>query len=213
MGQRIAISTAGDSPEHHKSSAASYTAPNRLEKTAVQTRTLLEIVGALKDFTAPAASSDFGKTAEPHAEVVKAAVKTTELALAQLDNIIDDMARWNLAPDPLEQVHEKLVENQIAGLQAARKPSNRYLPALAQLQSGKWAAVLPQSGEIIGTGETPGDALRAFDDAFEALTLSAKGKVARGAEIPPDAPPAPPAPPAPEAPKRRRRKPEGGQQA
>lgn len=206
MGQRIALATSGDSSDHQRMSAAAYTTPNRLDKTTVQVRNLLEIVDHLKDFTAPHTSSDFGKTAEPHKEAVEAALKTTSLALAQLDNIIDDMSRWNLSSDPLEDLHGRLVETQIGGLEHARKPSTRYLPALVRLQNGRWGAVLAQSGELIATGVNPGDALRAFDEAFEAISRSAMGKIQRAQEAAESAPPAPPPEPPPPAPKPRRRK-------
>lgn len=204
MGQRIALATSGDSPDHQRATAASYTTPNRLDKTTVQVRNLLEIVDHLKDFTAPHTSSDFGKTAEPNKEAVDAAVKTTTMALAQLDNIIEDMARWNLSSDPLEDLHGRLVETQITNLEHARKPSFRYMPALAELQDGRWGAFLPQTGGLIAVGDDPGSALRAFDEAFVALEKSARGKIQRGAALPDEEPPVEEPPPP--APKPRRRK-------
>lgn len=198
MGQRIALATSGDSPDHQRHSMAGYTTPNRLDKTTVQVRNLLEIIASLKDFTAPEPSPL--NSPSPHPEVVAASVKTTEMALSQLDNIIEDMSRWNLSTDPLETVHERLVEAQIRNLEQSRKPSTRYMPAIARLSSGRWAAIMAQSGEVIATGDTPGDALKAFDEAFDAVLLSAQGKLARGAPFPEEQPPAE------QKPVRRRRK-------
>jgi len=114
----------------------------------------------------------------------KMAAETTFVKVCQrIEEIIEDKWRWKtverdaLIVASLDMVRQntEFLKIQAESAASVLRPSWRLNPALAKLAGGLgWAVVLGDIADpdnaIIGVGETPEDAYRAFDDLFAGKT-------------------------------------------
>jgi len=167
-----------------------------LEKTAGQISLLRSVVDSASSVLSPSRSAFDGAPAEEFdAESRAAARKTLILAFHQIDNIIDDQSRWGSAPAPLEGEAMRLLKAEAdkvsadAAMRATLTQPFFLLQARLHRSASGRVMATDSTGAVIGWGDTPKQAIEAFNAAFEA------------------SPPEPISPPAPaSSPKARRRK-------
>lgn len=143
---------------------------NTLEKTERQVQMLCRTFSTVAEFTGDTKSPTEGT--ETPRELQEKATKTCVLLLHQLDNIVEDMARWTAQPSVLEKNYAALLkasaERQEADCMNARiasMPSSRLPVHLHEYAQGQWGAYLLQNGSavLIGKGPTIQDALNDFN--------------------------------------------------
>lgn len=148
--------------------------PTLIERTERHVALLLAIVSGLEAqcFTVPEGSQDL-QTCDP--ELAKKALATASLALGQLDNIVEDMSRWDASGGALEQSYgryletaAKLSETHLFSVAQSVLPHVRYKATLLRVDVNDWVALIGAgtNREIIGRGPTVHDALRDFDKNF-----------------------------------------------
>lgn len=168
-----------------------------LEKTAGQISLLRSVVDSASSVLSPSRSPFDGAPPEEFdAESRAAARKTLILAFHQIDNIIDDQFRWGSAPAPIENEAMRLLKAEAEKVSAdaavratLTQPFFLLQARLHRSASGRVMAT-DSTGAIIGWGDTPKQAIDAFNTAFEA---------------PPPEPPAPSVPPPIVKPRRRKK--------
>jgi hypothetical protein len=98
----------------------------------------------------------------------------------QLERIVTDPNRWNttfqkgleLRAESLFKQQQEFLAAQIAASQEVSKPHFKYRPEMKKLQGGGWICFVgdiekPEEGNcIIGVGQTPAEAVEAFDEQF-----------------------------------------------
>lgn len=183
-------------PDSGAGKLAAFQSPSDLEKTQIQLSSLLTCVQALKDFTIHHESS--GESSLPGSSVTKkvdadllaAANKTTIMLLHQIDNIVEDMSRWNLAEGALERAHVELLQANAKLMQLGaeevalrQRPSGRINPSLVS-HGGQWLALLPDSGDPLGSGPSPQAALDDFDKNFLRIYNNAKQRLTKAVRKP-----------------------------
>lgn len=105
------------------------------------------------------------------------ALKTFELAHLQLRQLIDEQSRWSTEDRVDEGLVDEMLENSIAllaeqrsRLAEASRPSRRFQPRLAKLESGQWIAWYGFPEPVLaaprGLGSTPEEAVQDFDRNF-----------------------------------------------
>lgn len=148
--------------------------PTFLEKTEKQLAMLTGIVNRLEDIMVRKSTLG-GETVEFPEEVVKTATDVSVKALHQVDNIIDDMVRWTISPDRLENIYEKyltrsvdLQESMLVRSKISCFPHIVYGAEVFQIGENEWAAVMNSGKDayVMGKGATAYDALRDFDACF-----------------------------------------------
>lgn len=146
---------------------------NALERTERQ----LSMLGRMLNTVAELASDNKSPTEgrEVPLELRKKAEDSAIRLLHQIDNLTEDMQRWQGGPTPLEKQYEGLLEataelQKASAFEAQIKclPSARYGAHLHEYAEGRWGAYLVQRGEakLLGSGSTPQEAVNAFDRAF-----------------------------------------------
>jgi len=101
------------------------------------------------------------------------AIETTLVEICnRIGDIIGDKQRWSL--DSQNSLEASLIEAHVAIRRAnemAAAPHMRFKPKLAQLSDGMWIAFLGDINDlgnaILGLGENPAAAVKAFDMVFE----------------------------------------------
>lgn len=109
----------------------------------------------------------------------KAAVEATVIGICtRLDALIADPSRWNMeCQNDLESsliaAYKQNVETgkqQAAAFADSQLPHHTFTPQFAKLTTGAWVAYYGDLADldnaIVGVGETPEQAVRAFDGAF-----------------------------------------------
>lgn len=141
-----------------------------LERTTLQINQLRSIVELSGQLAAQTRSPTEG--AEIHHDVYEAAAKTTTMALAQLDNILDDQARWSRADSENEQTAKRILEAERARAEAeaARhresiRPCHLFKARLFRTPGGAFLAI-NETESLHAYGDTAYDALMNFDKAF-----------------------------------------------
>jgi hypothetical protein len=152
--------------------------PNREAVNAAQVSLLLNvaqsIVGCLRQ-----PETELGKEQSPEIDggARLAMEQTLAKACQRLDNILAEDTRWTFEAQQamekqLSQMYAQntnLLRAQTMLAEEALRPHSRYHPRLIQI-NGVWCAVLGDINDIdnaiCGIGETPQEALRAFDDVF-----------------------------------------------
>lgn len=148
--------------------------PTLIERTERQVEMLMTIIDGLDNhcFKAPEGSTGW-QDCPP--ELAKAAISTSVSALAQLDNIIDDMSRWDGSGGLLEQSYgryletaARLSEAHMFNVSQSTLPHVRYGATVLRVDVNDWIAVLGAgtNKEVLGRGPTVHDALRDFDKKF-----------------------------------------------
>lgn len=151
--------------------------PTLIERTERQVDMLLSIVDCLENhcFKAPENPTRESNWQECSPELAKKAEATAIAALGQLDNIIDDMSRWDAAGGALEQTYTRYLENaarlsEASALNAQQStlPHARYGCSLIRVDLNDWVAVLGSGTkeQVMGRGPTAYDALKDFDRKF-----------------------------------------------
>jgi hypothetical protein len=156
--------------------------PARDNLTALQTNTLLSVMGqCLNALVNP--MFRFSSTDEEGPQLpgeAKIAVENTIInTCARLDEILNDPTRWDLKlQDSLEAgaleiqaAHKDLIEAQAVAIKNLDCPHVRFKPTLFRLVSKDWLALLGDikdlDNALVGIGTTPAEALRNFDLAFD----------------------------------------------
>lgn len=141
------------------------------DPTVSQIGTLLAIVGVTKEYLI--VPTEVSSTREIHPDARAAAASSCVMAFGQLDNILNDMSRWQGGAGNLEKCRRELIteHTRTAKLLAqahseARRPSVLLSPALLPQEDGTWSAVMLESGVTLGRGVTPEKALEDFDKNF-----------------------------------------------
>ena len=146
---------------------------NLLERTERQFSMLGRMLGAVSELTKD--NKALSEGTEAPAEVKKKAADSTERILHQIDNIVEDMARWGNNASVLEKHYDELIKATVevqkaAAFEAQVKclPSSRHQVHLHEYAKGRWGAYLVQSGEarLMGSGTSPQGALADFDQTF-----------------------------------------------
>lgn len=155
-----------------------FLAPNRNAMTNEQVQTLLQIAGCMHMVLTQPPDTEYPKRPELDGEVKSSAEATLIKACAQLDNIVDDNARWTTnTQDNLERkltdVYDgqlKVFESQIAVNLLFQTPHHRFRPLIFPTVEGEYLVVLGDPKHldeaIYGLGPTPELALKAFDEVF-----------------------------------------------
>lgn len=168
-----------------------------LEKTAGQISLLRSVVDSASGVLSPSRGAFDGAPPEEFdAESRAAARKTLILAFHQIDNIIDDQLRWGSDLAPLESEAMRLLKaeaDKVTADTAIRatltQPFFLLQARLHRAASGRVMAT-DSTGAVIGWGDTPKQAIEAFNAAFETS---------------PPEPPAPSVPPPTVKPRRRKK--------
>lgn len=152
--------------------------PNREAVNAAQVSLLLQVtqslVGCLRQ-----PDTELGKEPSPEIDggARLAMEQTLTKACQRLDAVLDENTRWTFETQQamekqLSQMYEQntnLLRAQTRLAEEAIKPHARYRPRLLQL-NGVWCAVLGDVDDIdnaiCGIGDTPSEALQAFDGVF-----------------------------------------------
>lgn len=150
--------------------------PTLIERTERQVDMLLSIVDGLENCSFKGREgSDETRWSDCSPELMAKATQTTINALSQLDNIIDDMSRWNADGGLLEQSYgrylesaAKLSEVNLLNAQQSTRPHARYGCSLVRIDLNDWVAVLGAGTkeQVMGRGPTAYDALHDFDKKF-----------------------------------------------
>lgn len=148
----------------------STTIENTLEKTERQVQILCRALGTVAEYAGDTKSPTDG--IDTPKELQEKATDTCVRLLHQLDNLVEDMARWTAAPSVLEKTYAGLLkasaERQEADCMNARissMPSSRLPVHLHKYAQGQWGAYLVQNGAatLVGKGPTIQDALNDFN--------------------------------------------------
>jgi hypothetical protein len=149
-----------------------------LEKTAAQVAILRGIVDTAGQFVTPQ-RSPFGEQSEPaDSETQEAARKTLVLAFHQLDNLIEEQVRWSLQSTGPEADAQDLIKAEIRRISADAKLKETFSQPFYTLRAQLYRT---PEGRIMATdaqrtvkayGDTPHDAVEAFNRAFDELVES-----------------------------------------
>jgi len=151
--------------------------PTLIERTERQVDMLLSVVDCLENhcFKSPENPTRESNWQECSPELAKKAEATAIMALGQIDNIIEDMSRWNAAGGALEQSYARYLENaarlseaSMLNAQQSTLPHARYGCHLIRVDLNDWVAVLGSgtNEQVMGRGPTAYDALNDFDKKF-----------------------------------------------
>jgi hypothetical protein len=168
-----------------------------LEKTAAQVAILRGIVDTAGQFVTPQRSPFTGEASDgADKESAEAAQKTLILAFHQLDNIIEDQPRWNLDEVGAEADARQLIKAEVRRVTADAvlketftQPFHILRAQLYRTPEGRVMATDAQK-TVKAYGDTPRDAVDAFNRAFDELVESFADE-AKPPEVP-DEPPTPP---------------------
>lgn len=147
--------------------------PTLLEKTEKQAAILLGIVNRLEDLMGENRSATEGT--DIPSDVRKKAADTALTALRQLDNMMDDMQRWNAEGCQLEKVYTKylstatdLADSHLIRTRQDTMPHVRYDARVYRVGENDWIACFVQGKNeyALGRGRTAYDALSDFDQHF-----------------------------------------------
>ena len=142
---------------------------NVLDKTEKHLAMLCRAFGSIAQYSGESKALDGMEIPE---ELKKKATDSCVQLLHQVDNVVNDMARWTLAPSVVEKHYAEalrhaaaLTEAQTMQARIATLPSSRLPMHLHQYAEGRWGAYLVQNGAatLIGSGKTIQDAINDFD--------------------------------------------------
>jgi hypothetical protein len=179
-----------------------------VEKTAFQVSVLRSIVDTASEVLSPSRGPfDSGAQEGFDPESRAAARKTLVLAFHQLDNLIDDQSRWGSAPVSIESEALRLLKaegDKVTADAAMRatltQPFFLFQARLFRTSTGRFRAA-DATEAIVGWGDTPKEAVEAFNAAFERPSAPPPGPTL-GGQV--DSPPSVSAP-AQKAPSRRKK--------
>lgn len=165
-----------------------------LEKTAAQVAILRGIVDTAGQFVTPQ-RSPFGEQSEPtDSETQEAARKTLVLAFHQLDNLIEEQVRWSLQSTGPEADAQELIKAEVRRVSAdatlKETFSQPFYTLRAQLYRTPEGRVMATDAQrtVRAYGDTPRDAVEAFNKAFDELVESFVDKP-EPPEVPDESPP------------------------
>lgn len=151
--------------------------PDPLERTGGQVGILRSIVDSAVHVLGGGSGGPFDSSVPRASEIPdsvrEAAAHTAQLALHQLDNIVDDMGRWSERdPEYLTEARALIVaerqklEAQTSLIQSAHHPFSQLNGLLLQDPEGGFLAVTP--GRTFGAaGKTPREAVEKFNRLYE----------------------------------------------
>jgi hypothetical protein len=151
---------------------------NNTERTAVQIKTLLEVVSSCEN--AVILIPESGCTVEMEDVIKKSATETYLAAQIRLRDLLDDQARWDLADEKDDQAADLVEGNlmiqdaQMAALKASQLPHRRLNCQLKLFDAG-WIAWTgsdnPMSDVLHGIGRSPEEALNQFDKNYSDTSM------------------------------------------
>ena len=140
-----------------------------LEKTERQVAVLCRAFGSVAQYAGDSKSME---GMDVPVELREKAVDTCIQTLHQLDNVLNDMARWSLEPSVVEKNYARLLatagdlqEAQAMHARISTLPSSRLPVHLHEYAPGQWGAYLLQNGAavLLGRGRSIQEALNDFD--------------------------------------------------
>jgi len=149
--------------------------PTLIERTERQVDVLLTVLDKLENFTFKGREDDKASWSDCAPELAAKATSTSLHALSQLDNILDDMSRWDSSGGALEQSYNRYLENAAKASEASlfhvaqsNAPHIRHKAVLVRVDLNDWVSVIGAgtNQQVLGRGPTPYDALRDFDEKF-----------------------------------------------
>jgi hypothetical protein len=150
-----------------------------LEKTAAQVAILRGIVDTASQFVTPQRSPFTGEPSDgADKESAEAARKTLILAFHQLDNIIEEQPRWSLDEIGPEADARQLIKAEVRRVNAdatlKETFSQPFYTLRAQLYRTPEGRVMATDAQktVKGYGDTPREAVEAFNKAFDSLIES-----------------------------------------
>jgi hypothetical protein len=151
---------------------------NNTERTAVQIKTLLEVVSSCEN--AVIIIPESGCAVEMEEVIKRSATETYLAAQIRLRDLLDDQARWDLADEKDDQAADLVEGNlmiqdaQMAALKASQLPHRRLNCQLKLFDAG-WIAWTgsdnPMSDVLHGIGRSPEEALNQFDKNYSDTSM------------------------------------------
>ena len=148
--------------------------PTKLETTERQLVILTGVINRLEDVMVKKTSLGEGSVEFPE-ELVKKATDVSIQALHQVEEIMNDMCRWNLQTTPMEDLYRRYLgravdiqEAQLTHAKVSCFPHMLHNAEVYQVADTEWVATLGtgKNEYVLGRGTTAYDALRDFDHKF-----------------------------------------------
>jgi hypothetical protein len=150
---------------------AIYHSLDPLERTGAQIGLLRSVIDTAGQFVFDSKNPVEGR--EANAEVAKQAAKTLGMALAQLDNIIDDQPRWmsgggesERASKALMEAEKSRIDSEVRLQKEALRPFHMLRAKLYKTRTGQILAT-NESESVYAFGNTAEEAVNKFDEAYK----------------------------------------------